>query len=149
MIDPVTIGALAASLLSIGAEALVKTVVSEPVKDAYKALKPKVAVWATSDVEALEKAPTSNTRQAIIAEMIDQQSSNDKIEIQRLAIVLSEALRKTTTAEPIGIDIGRLEAARVHLTKINVVEGKGVHFDEVATPGDFTAREIHVGKKKG
>jgi NAD(P)H-dependent flavin oxidoreductase YrpB (nitropropane dioxygenase family) len=43
--DPVTIGALAASVLAMAAEEVVKTGVGETVKDAYKALKTKIAVW--------------------------------------------------------------------------------------------------------
>jgi len=53
MSDPVTIGVLTASALAMAAEAVVKIAVGEAVKDAYKALKDKVAVWIGGDVEAL------------------------------------------------------------------------------------------------
>ena len=43
MPDPLTIGALAASAISMAVEELIKTSVGEAVKDAYKALKDKVA----------------------------------------------------------------------------------------------------------
>jgi hypothetical protein len=66
MIDPATIGALTASLLSMGAEEVVKTLVSEPVKDAYKTLKAKVAVWVNSDVEALERVFLGDPNKACV-----------------------------------------------------------------------------------
>jgi hypothetical protein len=42
--DPITVGVLVAGALSLGGEA-VKTAVGEVVKDAYKALKAKLAGW--------------------------------------------------------------------------------------------------------
>ena len=146
MSDPVTIGVLAASALAMAAEAVVKSSVGEVVKDAYKALKDKVANWIRSDVEALEKTPTSTSRQAVIAEEIDKQSPADQADIKKLAIALNEALRNAAQAGPIGIDIGRLEAARIQLAAINVTEGVGFRADEVKTTGDFTTGPITVGK---
>ncbi len=69
--EPVTIGVLAASALAMAGEAALKGTVSEAVKDAYKALKERVAHWAGGDVEALEKSPTSAGRQAVVAEAIN------------------------------------------------------------------------------
>ncbi len=43
MTDPATMGALAASALAIGAEAVVKSGVGEAVKDAYKGLKDMIS----------------------------------------------------------------------------------------------------------
>ena len=146
MSDPAAIGVLAASVLAMAAEAVVKSSVGELVKDAYKALKDKVAIWTRSDVEALEKTPTSTSRQAVIAEEIDKQSPADQVDIKKLAIALNEALRNAAQAGPIGIDIGRLEAARVQLVAINVTEGVGLRADEVKTTGDFTTGPITVGK---
>ena len=67
MADPITVGMLVAGVLSLGGEA-VKTAVGEVVKDAYKALKAKLAVWAAGDVAALESTPSSDARKAAIAE---------------------------------------------------------------------------------
>ena len=55
MADPVTIGVLTASALAMAGEAALKGAVGEAAKDAYKALKNRVARWAGSDVEALER----------------------------------------------------------------------------------------------
>jgi hypothetical protein len=148
MSDPVTIGALATSMLAMASKAVFKSSVGEVVKDTYKALKEKVATWARSDVEALEKTPTSISRQAVITEEIDRQSPEDQAAIKKLAIALIEALRNAAHAGPIGIDVGRLEAARVQLTAINVSEGVGFRADEVKTTGDFTTGPITVGKSE-
>jgi hypothetical protein len=146
MSDPVTVGALAASVLAMAAEAVFKSGVGEVVKDAYKNLKDKVSAWPRYDVEALEKAPTSVSRQALIAGEIDRQSREDQADIKRLAMALSEVLRNAAHAGPIGIDVGRLEAAGVELAAINVTEGVGFRADEVKATGDFTAGPITVGK---
>jgi len=147
-----TVGIAAAWVLSMTGEAVLKGFVTEGVKDAYRALKAKVAVWASSDVEALERTPTSENRKAVIAEEIDRLSSDDKAKIQSLALALIEELKKAQQRGPIGVDIGRLEAAEVDLKKINVSEGTGFAATEVKTTGKFTIEEITVGtagKAKG
>ena len=58
MTDPVTVGLLVSGALSLGAEAA-KSAVGEVVKDAYRALKTKMAIWAAGDVTELEKTPSS------------------------------------------------------------------------------------------
>jgi hypothetical protein len=146
--DPVTIGVLAAAALAMAAEAVVKAGVGEVVKDAYQALKTKIAVWCGSDVEALANDPTSKGRQLIVAEKIDQQSPEDQAEIKTLALALNEALRNAANMSPIGIDIGEIEAASVALKATNVREGTGIKIGETKTPGAFTATVSHVGESK-
>jgi hypothetical protein len=92
------------------------------------------------------KTPTSTRRQDVLAEEIDNQSPKDKAEIQKLVMVLNDALRSAAETHPIGIDVGRLEAARVQLAAINVTDGVGLRAGEVKTPGDFTVGPITVGK---
>ncbi len=153
MIDPASIGAVAAETFAMAAGVVVETGVGEAVKDAYNALKSKIRAWAGADVEALEveaseKRPTYDLRQAIVAEAINRQSPSDLSEVQTLALALNEALREAAKSRAIGIDIGVLEAARVHLQEINVAEGVGFRANKVKTPGDFTVGKIDVGKPK-
>jgi hypothetical protein len=148
MADPVTIVALAASALAMGAGEAVKTGVGEAVKDAYKNLKAKIAAWAGADVEALAAEPDSAGRQLIVAEKIDRQSPDELAEVRTLVLMLNDALREAAKAGAAGIDVGRLEAARVQLEGINVSDGVGFRAAEVKTTGDFTARDINVGKPK-
>jgi hypothetical protein len=149
MPDPVTIGGLAVLALSMTAEATLKGTVGEAVKDAYQALKGKIGQWAASDVDALEKAPASGSRQAVIAEEIERQSSGDQADVRNLAIALMDELEKRHRSSPIGIDIDRLEAARIHLKNINVTEGTGFRAKDIKTPGDFTVEGLTVGNPTG
>jgi predicted lipid-binding transport protein (Tim44 family) len=149
MSDPVTIGGFAAMALAMASEAAFKSAVGEAVKGAYSALKQKVSSWASSDVEALEKAPTSKARQDLIAEEIDRQAPDDRKEVRDLARALLDELEKWQSSTPIGIDIGKLKAARVKLGEINVSEGIGFRAKEIDTPGDFETQKIIVGDQSG
>jgi hypothetical protein len=148
MTDPVTIGGFAAPLLATAAPEALKTGASEAIKDGYKALKTKIAGWAGADVEALAKEPDSPGRQVIVAETINRQPPSGHADVRMLALALNEALSEAARSGAIGVDIGRLEAAQVHLQEINVSEGVGFRAGEVKTPGDFTVGKIDVGKPK-
>jgi len=112
MADPVTIGVLTASALAMAGEAALKGAVGEAAKDAYKALKNRVARWAGSDVEALEKTPASQARRAVVAEVVDSQSEEEQAAVRALAQQLVAALKRSG---PVGLDVGRLEAMEVQL----------------------------------
>jgi hypothetical protein len=142
MADPATIGALAASALAMAGEAALKSAVGEAVKDAYKALKGRVAKWAGSDVEALERTPASAARRAVVAEVIDNQSGEEQAALHVLAHELVAALKRGGT---IGLDIGRLEAIEVQLGDITVREGTGARMEEVRVQGTFSTGNITVG----
>jgi len=142
MADPVTIGALTASALAMAGKAALKGAVGEAAKDAYKALKSRVAKWAGSDVEALEKAPASPARRAIIAEVIDNQPGEEQAALRVLAQELVAALKRSGA---IGLDIGRLEAMDVQLGNIAVSEGVGARMGEVRAQGTFSTGNITVG----
>jgi hypothetical protein len=129
MADPVTVGSLVAGVLSMAAEAVLKGAVGEAVKDGYKALKEKVSRWASGDVEKLEKAPDSATRQAVIAEIIDAQSEDDQISLRGLAEALVAKLKECSPA--IGLDIGRLTDAEIRLRKVTVTQGVGGRINEI------------------
>ena len=147
MSDATTIGGLAASILAMAADVAVKTGVSEGVRDAYKALRERVATWARSDVEALEKTPTSRARQVVVAQEIDKRSADDQTYVRELTVALSEVLRTAAQAGPIGIDLGQMEATHIQLGEINVEEGIGVRADEIRT-GDLSIDRITVGKQE-
>jgi len=148
MSDPVTIGFLAVSALAMAAEAVVKAGVGEVVKDAYKALKTKIAFWCGDDVEALVKEPTSKERQLTVAEKIDQQSPADHAEIKTLTLALNEALRKAADAGPIGLDVGKIDAARIALEATKIQSGTGIKVGEAKTSGTFRATVSEVGESK-
>jgi hypothetical protein len=144
MADPVTLGALAAAALAMAAEAALKGAVGEAAKDAWKALRDKVAAWAGGDVEALEKAPASAARQAVVAEAIDTRPADDRAAAGALAKELIAALRAAGGGN-VGLDMRRLEALEVELGAIDVTQGTGVRIDEARVQGAFKTGPIKVG----
>jgi hypothetical protein len=142
MADPITIGVLTASALAMAGEATLKGAVGEAAKDAYKALKSRVAQWAGIDVEALEQTPTSQARRAVVAEVVDSQSGDEQAAVRVLAEQLLAALKRSG---PVGLDIGQLEAMEVQLGDITVTEGSGARFKEVRAEGTFSVGNISVG----
>jgi hypothetical protein len=146
MSDPMTIGALAASALAMGAEAVLKGGVGEAVKDAYKALKEKITTWASGDVEALANEPDSKGRQIIVSEKIDKQSPDNQNAVQTLAMALINAMEANESSHPIGFDLGRLHAWRVRFGTVEVPQGTGFKADEIVTLGEFSVENLKVGK---
>lgn len=149
MVDPGTIGSIASLVFTMASEEALKSTVGEMVKDAYKALKAKISHWAASDVEALERNPASPARRAVVAEVIDALPDDEKISVKTLATQLAEALKKSASQGPVGFDIGILEAASVHLGKLNITEGLGFRAAQVRTSGDFEVKELSVGQSQG
>lgn len=147
MADTVTIGTLVALALSLGGEAMVKGAVSEVVKDAYKALKTKMSVWAAGDVGELEKTPDSNTRKVVIAEIIDRLSREDQESLRDLAQALTGKLKGQ--APTIGLDVGRLDTLDVQLGNITVTQGIGVRINEARVAGTFRTGDISLGSPPG
>jgi hypothetical protein len=144
--DPVTIGMLVAGALSFGGEA-VKTAIGEAVKDAYKALKNKLTVWANNDLAELEKTPRSDTRKAVIAEIVNNLPMEDQEKLRDLAQALTTKLKEAAPA--IGLDIGQLNALGVELGKITVTEGVGTRIQEAHVAGTFRTGDISVGPMPG
>jgi hypothetical protein len=146
MTDPVTVGALAATALSLAADAVVKGFVGEAAKDIYKALKSKIGQWAGSDVEALVESPDSKGRFAVVAEVVDNIPPADQEEVRRLAQQLVSALKSEQT---IGIDIGRLNALEVELGNIKASDAIGMRIGEVNVEGTFRTGNIEATRKEG
>ena len=144
MVDPVTVGSLVAGALGMAADAALKGAVGEAVKDGYHALKDKVSHWASGDVAALEAVPSSKGRQAVVAEIIDAQSDDDKQALRILAETLVARLKDSAPA--IGLDIGRLTALETQLGNITATGGIGVRIGE-ANVGTFKAGDISVGTR--
>lgn len=83
--EPVTTGALVAGALSAAAAALIKGLLGEAAKDAYKTLKDKLTDWAGHDADRLEENPTSIAREAVVAEAVDSRKETEKQELEALA----------------------------------------------------------------
>jgi hypothetical protein len=146
MPDPLTIGALTASAIAMAFEQLVKTGVGEAVKDAYKALRDKVAHWASGEVATLEAAPSSKGKQLAVAEIIDAQSEEDKQALKALTETLLTKLKENAPA--IGLDVARVTDLEMELGKISVTSGVGVRVQD-AHGGKLKTGDILVGEQSG
>lgn len=146
MADLVTVGSLVAGALSMTAEALLKGTVGEAAKDGYEALKEKVSRWASGDIVELEKTPSSGPRQAVIAEIIDRQSEEDRELLRALAEALVAKLKESPPA--IGLDISHLNALWVQLGNITVTRGIGARIEE-ASVETLKTGNISVGDRSG
>jgi len=149
MSDPVTIGSVVSLALGMACEAALKGTVGEGAKDAYNALKSKIAQWAKGDVEALEKNPLSPARRSVITETVDELPEDEKRSIGALANALAEALKQSAAQGPIGIDVGALEAARIYLEEMTVHDGIGIRAHTIRAQEDFEVKNLNVGNLHG
>ena len=146
MSDPLTIGVLTATAISTAVESLVKTGVSEAVKEAYKAVKDKLAHWASGEVATLEAAPASQGKQLAVAEIIDAQSEEDKQALKALTEDLLAKLKENAPA--IGLDVSRVTDLEMELGKVTVTSGVGVRVRD-ALGGKLKTGDISVGGGSG
>ena len=142
MPDPLTIGALVALAIKMAAPEVLKAGVGEAVKDAYKALRDKVAHWGSGEVATLEAAPESKGKQLAVAEIIDAQPAADKDAVKALAENLLARLKESAPA--IGLDVSRVADLETQLGNITVTSGIGARFRDV-TGGTLKTGDISVG----
>lgn len=93
MADPISIGALVVAALAVGATEAAKKVLPTAAADAYQALKSTALRLIGSDVEKLEANPDSEPRQAVIAELVEEQPAEAQAELHALAEALRDALK--------------------------------------------------------
>jgi hypothetical protein len=146
MPDPVTIGALIASTITMAVQELAKAGVGEAAKDAYKALRDKVTHRASSEVATLEAAPSSKGKQLAVAEIIDAQSERDKQALKLLAENLIAKLKENAPA--IGLDVARVTDLEMEFGKVTVTRGVGVRVQD-ALGGKLKTGDISVGDGSG
>ena len=146
MSDPVTLGFLAAQTLALAAPEILKTTVGEATKDAYKALKDRIARWAGAEVQALEAVPSLKSKQFAVAELIDAQPDDEREKLRGLIDALVERLK--AEAPVIGLDIGALRNVETELGNITARTGVGVRVREVEG-GKFKTGDISTGGPSG
>jgi hypothetical protein len=120
--EPITTGALAAAALSLGAK-VADTATGEIVKDAYKALKAKLASWASHDVAELEKTPDSQPRQAVLAEIVDKRPSEDQQLVRELAETVIRHLKPKSEGGTVSASGENVVAAGGDVIGNNIIFG--------------------------
>jgi hypothetical protein len=146
MSDPVTIGYLVAQAVALAAPEILKTSVGEATKDAYKALKDKIAHWAGAEVAALEAAPSSKGKQLAVAELIDDRPEDERETLRAVVQALVEHLKKD--APVIGLDIGALRNVETELGNITARTGIGARIGGVEG-GKLKIGDITTGEPSG
>ena len=146
MSDPVTLGLLAAQTLALAAPEILKTSVGEATKDAYKALKEKIARWAGAEVQALEAAPSLKSKQFAVAELIDAQPDDEREKLRGLIDALVERLK--AEAPVIGLHIGALRNVETELGNITARTGVGARIG-IAEGGKLKIGDISTGGPSG
>jgi hypothetical protein len=141
------IGILVADILAMGVETAFKGTINEAVKDAYRALKEKIAGKSPAEVASLEHMPSSRSRREVIAEIVDAEPANDQEDLRILAYNLAQRLKEF--ADPIGLDVRSLEAAELKLGNINVSEGLGARIVDTKISGSVRIEDISIGRSLG
>lgn len=146
MSDPVSISLLAAQTLALAAPEVLKTTVGEATRDAYKALKARIARWAGAEVTALEAAPSSRGKQLVVAEAIDAQPEAEREPLRALVQALIERLK--VEAPAIGLDIGLLRNVETELGNIPAQQGIGARIQHVEG-GKLKIGDVSTGGSSG
>jgi hypothetical protein len=132
--------------LSWGALAFAKGFLSEPGKEAYKALKEAVLrIVSPSDVEKLEQNPNSESRKGVIVEGLEEAGKAEDPELARLAQAVVTALKEAEVAGgATGFSLEEVEAVNVRLRNI-VASGAGVTIKKSTFTGDIEASDVAAG----
>jgi hypothetical protein len=143
MAEPFTIGAAVAWALSTVAEAVLKTLIGEAVKDAYQALKQKLLPSAELAVKLVEDEPSSEPRQLVLAEIVNKLPVEHQEILKELASKLIDACRQDSHA--FGVLIERSKTKNIDFANFVVNEGIGARISESQTD-NVTARGFIVGR---
>ena len=118
MIGSVTVGSLAATVLSMTAEAALRGILGESTRRAYANLKERIAQWANGDVGISERMYMSSVRKALVAKVIEQRSQADQASIRDLTAALIEALKRDAQQGSVGVSLRRLDAMQEQLRAV-------------------------------
>jgi hypothetical protein len=137
--------------LAIGAGAVIKTIASEPTKDAYQALKSYISQhYKGTAIAILEEKPTSTARQLVVQEALeDCHLTSDPKAAQLANALIESALQRDTEAlKVIGVDLNDIKAANIRLKDI-VSSGSGVVIKGAAATGDLEIEGVRAGTSGG
>lgn len=149
--------ALSAIMTAIisGAVASAKPTTEKAIGDLYTGLKTIIQrKYSGVSLEAVEKRPESEAKQASLREDLEEAKAADDSELLQQAQTLLKAIAEQPpqVAQAIGIKLEDVKAANVRLQEI-IVSGEqaaGVHIKHVETSGDIEINKVKVeatGKK--
>jgi hypothetical protein len=137
---------IATALAFAGREAA-KTVVSEPVKDAYRSVKEFLSRrYAQVDLTALEKTPEAKPRQDLLIEDLTNSDATADEEFWPLAkrLVDEVAAEMRKTGRDTGVHLQEFEAASLRINDV-IASGAGVVAQKTKIAGHAEISGIRVG----
>jgi hypothetical protein len=137
--------------LAAGAAAGLNPTVAQAVKDGYAALKGLIQQKYTHvNVDLLEQAPTSDSRQAVVKEDLAKTNAVHDMELLHMAKALLAALQRQTPAMAgaVGVDLHTIRAASLTIEDV-VATGTGVIIKGAEVSDDMTVRGVRAGSQGG
>ena len=140
--------------LALGAGAVAgKEIVSALVKDAYAALKARIASrYPEVSVEQLEAAPQSKARRVVIEQDLTAAGAETDLDLDLVAAAreLIELVKRDApaAATAIGVDLQDVEAANLRLADITA-SGTGVKVEKGKFSGDIDIQGVRAGVAAG
>jgi hypothetical protein len=138
--------------LALGAQAALKDVASQALKDAYTGLKASVRnrFGGKVDVEQLERAPSSKGSQNAAREELRAAGAECDPELAAKVQELLELIRREApaAADAIGVDLREVKAANLRLKDIAAL-GTGVKLERGKFTGDINITGVRAGLPPG
>jgi hypothetical protein len=135
-VEPIT------AALAVGAAAGLTGVATQAVKDAYELLKSALrAGFPKLDLRPLEERPSSEAKQASLAEDMKDAGADQNLEILQLGQALVEAIEREApqAAVSAGVDLERVKGAFVNVQR---VAGQVRFRDVEATRGGINVTDV-------
>lgn len=144
--DPIS--AIVAAIAA-GASAALKDTAAEAVKDAYSGLKALIARrFSTVDVDQLEREPSSELRQAVMADELTKSDADAdaQAEVLEAAKALLSALETEApeAAAAVGVSLEQIKAANISIKEV-IATGGGVFIRDAEATGDINIEKIRAG----
>ncbi len=143
--DPLT--TLLAALIG-GASTALQTTVADIVKDAYAALKARIAAhYVSVDLATVERDPGREDTRRSLEEQLRKSGAAADSEVVAAAKSLLEHIDhhdSSQFAAVVGVDLESIKAGSVHIDDI-VSSGSGVSAKKVVAAGDFQISGVRAG----
>lgn len=142
--DPIT--AITTAIIA-GAAAGLGDTATAAVRDGYAALKSLLArKFGAVDLDAVEKKPNSEARQAVLGEGLNDAGAAADPEVLAAAQALLKLIEEHASgaAAAVGVDIEKIRAANVTIENVRAT-GAGVKARDVDAAGDFSIRDVTAG----
>jgi hypothetical protein len=144
--DPIT---FIVTAVALGASAGLTATAEEAVKDVYAGLKALIQrKIGGGSVEAVEKKPDSQAKQASLAEDLQEVGAAEDAELLAQARALVEAVEQSkagaAAAAAIGVDLKNVKAAALRITDVTAT-GTGIKVDGGEFSGDIDISKVRAG----